>query len=88
MDLSFWRDVAVVVLAVETFIAMLIPMVAFFFGIKGLRWLEKNTKVYGKQARHRWQRVHRQVAGVTRVVESPFREVDSIWQAVRNIGKL
>ncbi len=85
MDLEFWRDVAVVVLAIEVFVATLVPLVLFFFGIKGIRYLDRQTRVYGKEARHQWQRVHQRVAGFTRVVESPFREVDNIWRAVREI---
>ncbi len=83
MDLSFWRDVAVVVLAVEMFVVTLVPLVLFFFGIKGVRYANRQARTYGQRARDGWQQIHRRVADVTRGVEAPFREMDNIWQAIR-----
>jgi len=39
MDLQFWTDVSIVFLAIQTFILLLIPLVAFYFAVRGLNFL-------------------------------------------------
>lgn len=39
MNISFWADVSVVFLAIETFFLLLIPLVAFYFAVRGLNFL-------------------------------------------------
>lgn len=39
MDLAFWRDVSIVFLSIQTFILLLIPLVIFYFAVRGLNFL-------------------------------------------------
>lgn len=39
MTLTNWRDLAVVLLALEALIMGLVPAVLFFFSVKGMLWL-------------------------------------------------
>ena len=39
MDLAFWRDVSIVFLSIQTFILLLVPLVAFYFAVRGLNFL-------------------------------------------------
>ena len=38
-NLAFWTNVSIVFLAIETFFLLLIPLVAFYFAIRGLNFL-------------------------------------------------
>lgn len=85
MDLAFWRDVALVVLAVESLIFGLIPLVLFFFGIRGVRWLNRRGREYGPKAREQWHHVHRRVERVTDVARQPFARVDELVTLARSL---
>jgi hypothetical protein len=39
VDLAFWRDVSIVFLSIQTFILLLVPLVAFYFAVRGLNFL-------------------------------------------------
>jgi hypothetical protein len=43
MSLEFWRDIAVVLLSLQLLIALLIPLVAGFFMVKGMGWVHRKT---------------------------------------------
>lgn len=83
MDLAFWRDVALVVLAVEALIFGLVPLALFFFAIRGLRWLDRRVRLYGPQARERWHLVHRRVKQTTDQVSAPFRRLEEVGTIAR-----
>lgn len=40
MNLSTWRDVAIVLLALEAFLGVLVAGAACYFGIRGVFWLK------------------------------------------------
>ncbi len=72
-DIGFWRDVAILVLAVEAILAGLVPLVLFLLGIRGLRWLDARTRTVLRQARARWRPVHRRVQAVDAFLREPWR---------------
>ncbi len=85
MDLAFWRDVALVVLAVEALVFGLIPLVVFFFAIRGVRWLDRRGREYGPKAREQWHLVHRRVERTVEAVRRPFARVDDFVNLARTL---
>ncbi len=83
MDVAFWRDVALVILAVEATILGLVPLVALFFAVRGLRWLNTRTREYTARARDEWQKVHRHVERTATFVRTPFERVEEAMDTLR-----
>jgi hypothetical protein len=54
-------SIAVIIIAVQVFIIMLVPLVLFFFSIRGINWVQKQVQGYGPQVRG----VFRQAAQIT-----------------------
>ncbi len=73
IDLSFWRDLALILLAVEATLAGLIPLVLLVLAIRTLRWTNGQVRRYGRWGRDRWRRVHENVVQVDRWVRHPLR---------------
>lgn len=44
MTLANWRDLAVVLLALEAFIMALLPAAALFFMVKGMSWVHRKLR--------------------------------------------
>ncbi len=57
MDLEAWRDLAVVVLAVEGFVGVLVVGAAIYFGIRGVFWLKVRIPTVTRPARSRLEQV-------------------------------
>ena len=85
MSLDVWRDLAVILLALELFLAGLIPLVLFFFGIRGMRWLERQARTYGPITRERWHQVDQKVHRVMKVVRRPFEKSQQLAEMTRAI---
>lgn len=71
--LHFWRDIAIIVLAVEAILFGIIPLVAFYLGIRGLAWAERQVRHYGSLARRRWREAHARVARWADRIRHPFK---------------
>ncbi|MGB9593053.1 MAG: hypothetical protein ACPL7R_02805 [Anaerolineae bacterium] len=52
MSLGFWRDIAVVLLALEAFLGVLVAGAACYFSIRGVLWLKANIPRVTRPARH------------------------------------
>ena len=50
MSLSGWRDAAIVLLIVETFVGVLIVCAVFYFCIRGVLWLKKSIPTVTRPA--------------------------------------
>ncbi len=83
MDIAFWRDVAVVVLAVEGLLFGLIPLALFLFAIRGIRWLDRQTRDYATLARDEWLKIHQRVERTATIVRAPFERTERTIDAVR-----
>ncbi len=78
MDLTFWRDVAIVVLAVEVFLFAIIPLVLMFIAVRGIRWGETRVREYAARFRQEWRKVHRHVERWMKTVRTPFEYAEYI----------
>ncbi len=80
MDTSIlapWRDAAIVLLVLEAFIIVLVPGIAIFFALKGVRalkrWLRRpllNAQMWAQRIQHGTRRVADAAANVPISVES------------------
>jgi len=50
MGLSGWRDAAIVLLALEAFIGVLVVGVVYFYSIRGVRWLKERIPTVTRPA--------------------------------------
>ena len=50
MGLSGWRDAAIVLLALEAFIGVLVIGVVYFYSIRGVRWLKERIPTITRPA--------------------------------------
>ncbi len=71
-DLTFWRDLALILLTVEAILVGLIPLIGLFLAIRVLRWTEGQVREYTRQARTGWRRVHKKVVRVDKTVRRSF----------------
>ena len=69
MDLAFWRDIAIVFLALQTFVLLLVVAVPFYFAVRGLNAahvrlpnLLVKARVFSRQVRERTGEVGDKVA--------------------------
>ena len=69
--LTPWRDLAIVLLGIEAFVVVLVPGVAFFFAVKGLRAVKLKIRrplslaqLWAVRIQHGTTRVTDAVAGV------------------------
>jgi len=46
VTLANWRDLSVILLALEAFILSLIPAALFYFSIRGVLWVLRQSKTY------------------------------------------
>jgi hypothetical protein len=46
MPLSFWRDLALILLALEVIVAMLAPLVLLYLANRGLHWFRVRAGIY------------------------------------------
>jgi hypothetical protein len=72
MNLGTWRDVAVVLLAVEAFFGVLIAGAACYFGIRGVLWLKANIPRATRPARLYVNQAERAVRQAGGAAISPF----------------
>ena len=72
MTIPFWRDVSVVLLAVEAFVLILIPLVALYFANKGLRRLRSFLRPIFPRTRARVQQVERVTAQAGELIVAPI----------------
>jgi len=52
MTLGTWRDIAIVLLALQLFIMLLIPLVIAFFSMRGINWVHGKVPPLWEKAHH------------------------------------
>ncbi len=80
MSLALWRDIAIVVLALQLFIILVFPLVLAYIGVRALSWVHGRLPgplARGREAAHRLSRqAHRLSDQVARpVIELHARAV-------------
>ena len=90
MTLPDWRDLAVVLLAIEAFLIGLVPAVALYFVIRGMQWVTKKVRHgtpivqgYFQHAARMSEKVSRRVAGPIISLESGAARTDR-WLHIRS----
>jgi predicted PurR-regulated permease PerM len=64
--LDILTDIAIIIIAVQLFVILLVPLFLFFFSIRGVTWAQTQTKLYGPRVRG----IFRQAAEVTEEVSN------------------
>lgn len=72
MTLTNWRDLAVVLLALEGFIMGLVPAVLLFFSVKGLLWLIRKLRATGPVVQSYFRKAAEVSENVSQRVGAPF----------------
>ncbi len=72
MTIPFWRDVSVVLLAVEAFVLALIPLAALYFASRGLRQFRSFLRPLFPQTRVRVQQVERITVQGSELIVAPI----------------
>jgi hypothetical protein len=72
MTLADWRDVSIILLAVEAFIFGLVPAVLFFALFKGVSSLNRKLPAAGLVVRRYFQRAERSTKVVSQRIAAPF----------------
>ncbi len=49
------RDIAVVIIALEVFVMLLVPAAILYFLLKGIGWVQKQVRKYGPLVRFRFR---------------------------------
>lgn len=52
MNIPLWRDIAVVILALQLFIMLVIPLAIAFFMVKGINWVHAKLPPVWDKAHH------------------------------------
>ncbi len=72
MNLEFWTDVSIVFLAIQTFILLLIPLVAFYFAVRGLNFLHIRLPRVMSQAQNVSKQVRLKTEAASERVADPI----------------
>ncbi len=68
-------NIAVIIIAIQVFILMIVPLVLFFFSIRGVNWLQKQVQTYGPQVRHVFEQAAQITAQTSDKIAAPLIEV-------------
>lgn len=89
MDLAFWRDLSVTLLAVEAFLAMAAVGAVFYFTLRGFNWLDAQIRRITPQVRDGFTKVAQTVQRVATALALPFITLDAfIRGASRAVANL
>lgn len=86
MSLANWRDLAVVLLALEAFVFSLVPAVILYFGVRGMIRLLKLVRTYAPMVQGYFRRAAEVSDRVSRRVVSPIIGVEAGVAQVRSYG--
>jgi len=72
MSLGFWRDIAVVLLALEAFLGVLVAGAACYFAIRGVLWLKAHIPRITRPATHYANQTQNAVRRGSSIAIAPF----------------
>ncbi|GAB4412867.1 MAG: hypothetical protein Kow00123_26620 [Anaerolineales bacterium] len=90
MSLGFWRDIAVVLLALEAFLGVLVAGAVCYLAIRGVLWLKANIPRVTRPARYYLTRAEQVVRRAGTSAVGPFiwsgasaARVRAAWRALK-----
>lgn len=87
MDVPTGRDIALIILAAEAFVLGLVPLAAFYFGIRGMQTLRRKLDPLIPQAQTSLHRVARTTQAVSQRIVRPVIALSCFWVRVRSTGQ-
>ena len=83
MSLANWRDLSVVLLAIEAFMISLVPAVMLFFCVRGISWLLKQLRAYAPKVQDYFRQGAQIAEDVSQKIAAPFFAVGAAAAQVR-----
>ena len=87
--LHVWRDLSVVLLVLEAFVLLLVPLAAAFFAARGARWVVVRARPAMRQVQQGAERVRQTTQDVSLRVVNPLIRVrllpaflNGLWRGV------
>ena len=91
MDISFWRDISIIFIIVETVVLILVPLVLTFLMVRGSNWLHGQIRTLLQMTRARTAKIPGYVEqGSLRIAEPVIstrrrlRKIESTLQGLRS----
>jgi hypothetical protein len=88
MTLANWRDLAVVLIAIEVFILCLVPGVILYFIVRGLSWLIAQVRHYGPLVRARFAYVAELAERYSHKPVEPILQAHELRAKVPRMGEV
>lgn len=85
MTLAQARDIAIVILAIQGIVAALVPLVALYYAIMGLRALRVKLLIYLPRGRAIFGLAARRAKGMGQVLTEPLIRVETPKAALRGL---
>jgi len=86
VDIPTGRDIALVILIIEAFVLSLVPLTAFYFGIR-MQALRRKLDPLIPQTQMRLRRVAQTTQAVSQRAISPIIALSCLWARVRHTGR-
>lgn len=80
------RDIAVVIIALEVFIMLLVPAVILYFVVKGLGWVQKQVQKYGPMVRFRFAQAAQVTEDLSHKAAAPVIQTSAAVTRIRRTG--
>jgi len=72
MTLGTWRDIAIVLLAIQLFVMLVIPLVIAFFSMRGINWVHGKMPPLWEKAHHYSHLVRDKTGEISDQVAAPI----------------
>lgn len=77
MTLAQARDIALILLAIEAIVMSLVPLVATFFAVRGLRALRAKFLIFSRRLRLMFNQIAGKTERVSRALAQPIMAVET-----------
>jgi len=92
VNIPLWRDIAVVILALQLFIMLLIPLAIAFFMVKGINWVHVKLPPLWQKAHHYSGLARDKTEEYSNVATNPLLRLRSraeswatVWASIRGV---
>lgn len=86
MSLADWRDLAIVLLALEAFVLSLVPAVILYFGVRGMIWLLRQVRGHAPTVQGYFRKAAQLSDRVSRRVVNPIIGIEAGMARARRSG--
>ncbi|PKO21743.1 MAG: hypothetical protein CVU38_12970 [Chloroflexi bacterium HGW-Chloroflexi-1] len=83
MSLANWRDLSIVLLAIEAFIISLAPAVLFYLCVRGISWVLEQIRTYAPQVQGYFRQGAEIAENVSQKIAAPFVAISAAAAQVR-----